>query len=285
MAALVDDDVLLLILQHLGRDDKRQRRAALCAVCLASRRLRALAQPVLWHRVSVDSYPTFVKLLLSAARTGYGQHTRVYTVLSADDTCVPLVDAINVAALFPRIEDMFLIFGNIAPALPQLEQHKRASILLHPPVFLDYVISYLHPSGAHHNWADGSSPPVLFDLEVCRELPRHTFLAIYPHLDTSPIFPIRLLDKAAALVHRVRPASPGAHIVIFATRPVLDLALENRDVDRALGAFLSACSTKGVRIEWVGAPGAKVDEDECVREFARYARALKAAAGEDSARG
>ncbi|GAA5933734.1 hypothetical protein JCM3775_003787 [Rhodotorula graminis] len=298
MAALLDDDVLLLILEQVDREGSHERHADLCAVSLASRRLRSLAQPLMWRRVHVRLVANFDKLLQCAARTGYGRHTRTYSVMSDGAKYVSHADALDVAALFPRITDMSIFFGHAAPVLPLLEQHTSLRSLTlfgledlaasFPPALPSLaelfvtVSSDLRPSDSHPDWADGTCPPVLLDLELSHKLPRHSFLAIYSDDDVKKATLIvgPLLDKIALKVRHAPPSPPDAPTVIFAINGVLDLAREHRSVDQGLDALLSACSAKRVRVEWVSAP-----QDDCERAFARYARALRAAAGEGGAAG
>ncbi|GAA5893133.1 hypothetical protein JCM8208_004354 [Rhodotorula glutinis] len=104
------DDVLLAILEELAQpeftdDGYKLRQQTLRNVCLASRRLRVLAQPLLWRQVVVSADEQMDQLHQMGS---LGKKTRVFKV-SGGLGC-NLGDVLSVgAATLPNVEDFTLV--------------------------------------------------------------------------------------------------------------------------------------------------------------------------------
>ncbi|KPV77622.1 uncharacterized protein RHOBADRAFT_51453 [Rhodotorula graminis WP1] len=111
MAANLPDDVVLLILEQLAHpahtpESYRDRQNPLRNVCLASRRLRHLARPLLWRQVAVRSPRHLNCLPASLLAVVLGRHTRSYTVVGS--VILDLADAVGVSDLLPEVVDLHL---------------------------------------------------------------------------------------------------------------------------------------------------------------------------------
>ncbi|GAA5847741.1 hypothetical protein JCM9279_005014 [Rhodotorula babjevae] len=112
MSDRLDDDALLLILQELAAPSPiywtyLTRKRALSNLCLASHRLRRLAQPLLWRQVWVVKQSQADALRSSSAASSLGQCTKWYTV-GKRECGNSLPDAVEMADLMPNVEKLLL---------------------------------------------------------------------------------------------------------------------------------------------------------------------------------
>ncbi|GAA5933703.1 hypothetical protein JCM3775_003778 [Rhodotorula graminis] len=115
MANRLNDDVLLHILGCLREPefafvDYQHSTNALAAVCLASRRLRALAQPLLYSHVWIRRVKQLELLERSEATAEYGKCTILYTagqLASGDDVTIKTAVSKRVACLFPNLHEAY----------------------------------------------------------------------------------------------------------------------------------------------------------------------------------
>ncbi|GAA5900187.1 hypothetical protein JCM8208_002044 [Rhodotorula glutinis] len=120
MSARLIDDVLIMILEELAlpahaREAYRSRQETLRSVCLASRRLRRLAQPMLWRQSVVRSREQ-LDSLVSAAPGALGRYTKLLTVVGSPS--LGLDEAIAVSASFcPEVAEIRLACSPILLAL------------------------------------------------------------------------------------------------------------------------------------------------------------------------
>jgi len=134
MAANLLDDVLVLILEELGRpahtpEAYRDRQDALRNVCLASRRLLRLARPYLWRQVAVRSRNQLTLLKSpEAAAAALGVRTRLYTVVGSGSGPFNLDEGVGAASLLPEVVELRLTSAPLVTfMLASLEQFTRAS--------------------------------------------------------------------------------------------------------------------------------------------------------------
>ncbi|GAA5844395.1 hypothetical protein JCM9279_006285 [Rhodotorula babjevae] len=111
MSARLIDDVLVLIFDELAlpahtRDSYCDRQETLRNVCLASRRLRRLAQPRLWQQVAIRSREQF-ELLESAASGVLGRHTKLLTIVGSATLEVDEAIA-GLSSLLPEVQEIRL---------------------------------------------------------------------------------------------------------------------------------------------------------------------------------
>lgn len=112
MLAQLPDEVLLTILDELApdpsyrQDDDSARRRALCRACLASRRMRRLAQPFLWRRVEVADDEDLEHVRARPGIDVFGRFTKAFEVRRLKD--VSLNDTADVADTFPNLDSMEL---------------------------------------------------------------------------------------------------------------------------------------------------------------------------------
>ncbi|GAA5923625.1 hypothetical protein JCM3775_000451 [Rhodotorula graminis] len=115
MSTNLPDELLALIFDHLAADrahldTRRGTKLGFASACLASRRLRRLAQPVLWRQVEVRSAAQVDRVRRCAALSGLGGCVVVYRVLPARQGAPPLaVDkALEASAFLKNVEEVDL---------------------------------------------------------------------------------------------------------------------------------------------------------------------------------
>ena len=133
MSARLIDDVLVMILDELALpahtpDKYRTRQETLRSVCLASRRLYRLAQPLLWRQVTVRTRRQ-LDCLVAVVSGGPGRHTKILTV--AASSSLELHVAVAQARILPNVVEIRVTYS--APFetfdLRSVERYKGASNL------------------------------------------------------------------------------------------------------------------------------------------------------------
>lgn len=82
-------------------------REALSMVCLASRRLRKIAQPVLWRQIIVGEDHSLERVFGSGAASSFGKHTRCYSVeWNSNDKTLDCGTILGVADGMPNIVEL-----------------------------------------------------------------------------------------------------------------------------------------------------------------------------------
>lgn len=129
------DEVLLLILDQLTAarmDDlpsqqllhRMGRYKDLLPVCLASRRMRRLAQPLLWQHVANVRPGHLEQIRRSSVASTLGVRMTIYTAMACPS--FPLEEAVDVAGLLPNIRAMHLhSLITDGPWLTSLQSHTR----------------------------------------------------------------------------------------------------------------------------------------------------------------
>ncbi|GAA5854095.1 hypothetical protein JCM9279_004381 [Rhodotorula babjevae] len=117
MASQLLDELLALILdqvaadrQHL--DTRRGAKEGLVSACLASKRMRRLAQKVLWRQVEVRSPAQVDRVRRGAVLSGLGGSVVVYRVLPARRLAGPFAveKALEASRFLPHVEEVDLSF-------------------------------------------------------------------------------------------------------------------------------------------------------------------------------
>ncbi|KPV77482.1 uncharacterized protein RHOBADRAFT_41475 [Rhodotorula graminis WP1] len=115
MSTNLPDELLALIFDHLAADrahldTRRGTKQGLASACLASRRLRRLAQPVLWRQVEVRSAAQVDRVRRCAALSGLGGCVVVYRVLPARQSAppFPVNKALAASAFLKNVEEVDL---------------------------------------------------------------------------------------------------------------------------------------------------------------------------------
>ncbi|BGP47388.1 hypothetical protein JCM10450v2_003240 [Rhodotorula kratochvilovae] len=118
--ARIPDELLLAVLEHidqpqasLSADERHERRATLSAICLASTRLRDVAQPVLWRHVELHSRDD------EPDSDGLQGHEAMKTATAAGQAVRKLElhghwDTLNLAwlaALCPNVDEICIEYG------------------------------------------------------------------------------------------------------------------------------------------------------------------------------
>ena len=112
MSARLIDDVLVMILDELALPAHtpckyHTRQETLRNVCLASRRLRRLAQPRLWRQVVVRSREQY-ELLVSAASGAFGKSSRVLTIVAS--AAIKVGEAVaGLSSLLPKVVEIRIV--------------------------------------------------------------------------------------------------------------------------------------------------------------------------------
>jgi len=131
MSDRLDDDALLLILDELATpssdyDVYCAAKKALRNICIASRRLRRLAQPLLWRQIWVVEQSQADKVKSSPIVSSLGQGTRWLSVAKLESGGM-LPQALKMAHVLPSVEKL-LLSGPWRPgSLARIESFSSAS--------------------------------------------------------------------------------------------------------------------------------------------------------------
>ncbi|GAA5850296.1 hypothetical protein JCM9279_006519 [Rhodotorula babjevae] len=291
------DDVLLAILDELAQHDYtyqgyKLRQQTLRSVCLASRRLRALAQPLLWRRVAISKSSQIVPL---HAQRALGMNTTSCMLFDNGHLGVDwAVAVLATGAVLPNLQDLELSGGNKATLeLSTVTSFQMTSLVAFwIDVKLDDVLSPAMLAQLEVIRIDGLcdvpvvaglSPTVVVALPVDEPtLPRVSMYRTGPHLfgqtDMSRLT-LSCLEKAIAN-NPAACADPPPIVLI----PVQVVRLEDAEAS-SLPAVPSAgtwrglevlCAQKGVCLLWYDEDELEMSRQVVPPLFRRYARELKA---------
>jgi len=137
MAARLADELLVLIFDQVAADrehldTRRGAKEGLASACLASKRLRRLAQKVLWRQVEVRSAEQLDRVRRGAALSGLGGCVVVFRVTFARRGAPPftVANAVRASSFLPNVERMEMSSRqDEALRLDLLEPFSSASLL------------------------------------------------------------------------------------------------------------------------------------------------------------
>ncbi|GAA5893140.1 hypothetical protein JCM8208_004356 [Rhodotorula glutinis] len=324
------DDVLLAILDELAAPEFTDELAApeftdqgyearqqtLRSVCLASRRLCALARPFLRRQIVVSRDGQMERLQQTGS---LGMRTRgpmqlswlqAYTNLRRLELVKITPIALNLGhhlSPFPHLELLIFSKCDFLPSntaqwlksawLPRLKtlvvQSSWSSKLptaLAPCLAkqLEVIqVDELSRDRRDKQWASSTLPAVLIANPdflgpgVC--LPRHGMYGFYQILDRSAILRRQMIQCLKGHVDREPRAAPDAGTVLLLPSQVLDANQDepasalDRDKDvEAIHAFEDLCRERGRRLIWYDEQELRASGEFIPLEFVRYARELKA---------
>ncbi|GAA5933613.1 hypothetical protein JCM3775_003752 [Rhodotorula graminis] len=274
MADRLPDEIILAILDELAAsrvrgngvtpfEDKDVRRA-LVMVCLTSRRLRKIAQPVLWQRATISDGVQLECLVRIGATAPLGQYTRYYTVESG--ACRSTLDcrmAIGAADVLPNIVELRVVGRNMPLLDPRLLLSHEHMLL----VALDKVHVPPGPLACLPQLEQLSLTSIRTTSEVLSAwiCPENMPSLLVLHIES-----VIYVDGDLPLLQDVLADGMLAQLDVS----LLEHRVASPDVAAVLQGLGAQLASMGARIIWYDDD---YPHDFVPPEFIRYARELKAA--------
>ncbi|GAA5850362.1 hypothetical protein JCM9279_006541 [Rhodotorula babjevae] len=299
MADRVPDEILLAIFDELASSrprgsgtspsENKEVQRALVMACLTSRRLRKIAQPVLWRRVVLSSGKQLEGILSTGAAASLGQYTRYYAVESDAYDLSVAPGRLSLSSIATTAEDVRTwICPEHMPALRVLHVEVILAVgarwalldeLVAPAILAQLDVVRTHWEELHRvpylvssvELANSVAPPILVHRQWSApfSLPRHTLFSLSASHEAEAM--VKDLDEIAHGTSIGVSVSPS---VLVLPKSLLTRTAASPDVVAELQGLEAQLATKGARIIWYEDD---YPHDLVPPEFLRYARELKAA--------